>query len=148
MLDKNKIATVVEKFIGGEDKFLVDVEVSRGNVVDVFVDGDDGISIGECAKISRHIVSKFDRDLEDFELRVSSPGLDKPFKLRRQYERYINREIQLVLNDGTKVKGKLLELSDDKLVIERNIGNKKKEIVNEDHSFSDIREAKPEISFK
>jgi len=148
MLDKNKIATVVEKFLGGGDKFLVEVVVSTGNVVDVFVDGDDGITISECAKISRHIVSKFDRDLEDFELRVSSPGLNKPFKLRRQYKKYINHEIEMVLNDGNKVKGKLLEFSDEKLVIERNIGKKKKEFVIEDYPFSDFREAKPVISFK
>jgi len=148
MLDKNKIVAVVEKFLGGEDKFLVEVVVSTANVVDIFVDGDEGITINECTKISRHIVSNFDRDIEDFELRVSSPGLDKPFKLRRQYLKYINREIKMVLNDGSKIKGKLLEFADEKLVIERNIGKKKKETVIEDYSFSDVREGKPVISFK
>ena len=148
MLDKNKIATVVEKFLGGSDKFLVEVEVSKGNVVDVLVDGDDGITISECVKVSRHIGSNFDRDLEDYELRVSSPGLDKPFKMRRQYLKYVNREIRIILMDGTKVKGKLLNFSDDQLVLECNSESKKKEVSIEDFAFSDIKEAKPIISFK
>lgn len=148
MLDKNKIATVVEQYLGGTDKFLVDVEVSKGNVIDVYVDGDDGLSINECAKISRFIESNFDRDLEDFELRVSSPGLDKPFKLRRQYEKYIDRDIMVVLTDGTKVKGRLKELADDVLTMECAGDKKKKEVVVREFSFSDIKMGKPVISFK
>lgn len=150
MLNKNNIAAVIEKFIGGTDKFLVEVEVSSGNVVDVYVDGDEGISISECVKISRHIGSKFDRDLEDYELRVSSPGLSRPFKLRRQYAKYINREIKVVLNNGDDVKGNLLEYSDEKLVIECFSKGKKKNadkvLMNID--FNEVKEAKPVISFK
>lgn len=148
MLDKKKITAIVEGFIGGTDKFLVDVVVSKGNVVDVFVEGDDGISISECAGISRHIESNFDREREDFELRVSSPGIDKPFKLRRQYGRYIDRDIQLVMTDGEKVKGTLLECSEDKLVMECVTDAKKKVTEMKTLSFSEIREGKPVISFK
>ncbi len=147
MLDKNKIATIVEKFLGGTDKFLVEVTVSRGNVVDVFVEGDDGISINECAKISRFIESNFDREREDFELRVSSPGIDKPFKLRRQYGRYIGREIQLLLNDGLKVQGKLLEYDDDRAVLEL-LADKKNDVREvREFPFAGIRQGKPVISF-
>ena len=138
----------MEDFIGGTDKFLVDVVVSKGNVVDVFVEGDDGISISECAGISRHIESNFDREREDFELRVSSPGIDKPFKLRRQYGRYIDRDIQLVMTDGVKVKGKLLEFTEDKLVMECVTNAKKKVTEVKTLTFSEIREGKPVISFK
>jgi len=148
MLDKKKITAIVEDFIGGTDKFLVDVVVSKGNVVDVFVEGDDGISISECAGISRHIESNFDREREDFELRVSSPGIDKPFKLRRQYGRYIDRDIQLVMTDGVKVKGKLLEFTEDKLVMECVTNAKKKITEVKTLTFSEIREGKPVISFK
>lgn len=148
MLNKDKIATIVEKFIGGTDKFLVEVVVSKGNVIDVFVDGDDGITINECAKISRHVESCFDRDLEDFELRVSSPGIDKPFKLRRQYGRYIDREIKLVLRDGSKVSGRLLEYSDDGLSLECLVDPKKKTVEVREFSFDEVKQGKPVISFK
>jgi ribosome maturation factor RimP len=148
MLDKNKIATIVEKFLGGTEKFLVEVSVSKGNVVDVFVEGDDGISINECAQISRYIESNFDREREDFELRVSSPGIDKPFKLRRQYGRYIGRGIQLVMNDGQKLQGKLLEYADDKVVLEVLTDKKKKLTKVQEVPFSAIRQGKPVIAFK
>ena len=147
MLDRDKIATIVERFIGGTDKFLVEVEVSKGNVIDVYVDGDEGISIRECVKISRHIESNFDRDLEDFELRVSSPGLTRPFKLRRQYDKYINREIKVKLAGGAEQKGKLLEFNDDYLVLETKAGKKKEAKVIE-IPFSEVEEGKPVISFK
>lgn len=148
MLNKNKIATVIEKFLGGTDKFLIELEVSSGNVVDVYVDGDEGISISECVKISRHIASNFDRDLEDYELRVSSPGLSRPLKLRRQFGRYINKDIKLQLNDGTEVKGKLLEYSDDILTLEAKVGGKKAKPVVMEYAFENIMETKPVISFK
>jgi ribosome maturation factor RimP len=148
MLDKKKIGTLVERFIGGTDKFLVDVVVSKGNVVDVYVDGDDGITINECVEISRHIESNFDRDREDYELRVSSPGIDKPFKLRRQYGKYMDREIRIELNDGARVTGKLLKLADDELLLECLVDKKKKNMEERSYAFSDIRQGKPVISFK
>ncbi len=148
MLNKNKIATVVESFLGGTDKFLVEVEVSSGNVVDVFVDGDEGISISECVSISRHIESNFDRDLEDYELRVSSPGLTKPFAMLRQYKKYVNRDIKIKLADGRKELGKLISITEETITLEMLKGKKKKESVTEEFQFDDVKEAKPVISFK
>ena len=84
MLNKVKIEEIVLNHLEGSDKFLVDIEISSTNVIDVYVDGDNGISIGECVQVSRLIESAFDRDEEDYELRVSSPGLDSPFKLLKQ----------------------------------------------------------------
>ena len=70
MLSKKIIGQVVEKFIAGTDKFLVDIKVSSTNVIDVFVDGDQGISISECVEISRHLEKTFDREQEDYELEI------------------------------------------------------------------------------
>ena len=148
MLNKNKIATVVEKFLGGTDKFLIEVEVSKGNVVDVFVDGDDGITISECVKISRHIESNFDRDLEDYELRVSSPGLSRPLKLRRQYGRYVNRDLKLKMTDDSELQGTLLEYSDDMMTLEVKGKNKKSGTETREIAFDEVREVFPVISFK
>lgn len=148
MLNKKKIATIVEDFLGGSDKFLVNVDVSKGNVVDVYVDGDEGITISECAEISRYIESNFDRDREDFELRVSSPGIDKPFRLRRQYAKYVGKEIQLVLNDGSKLRGRLVSFSDDDMQLEVTKGGKKKETESMSIGFAEVRQGKPVISFK
>ena len=147
MLDKNEIEEIVNKSITGTDKFLVDISVSSTNVVEVFVDGDNGISIQECVKISRLIESSFDRDVEDYELRVSSPGLNKPFKMIRQYKKYVNREIEVVNNDDKKVKGVLKSVSENGFELEQKKGKKRKESVLEEYLFDDIKEAKPLIGF-
>ena len=147
MLDKIKIEKIVNESVTGTDKFLVDISVSSTNVVDVFVDGDNGISIQECVKISRLIESSFDREVEDYELRVSSPGLNRPFKMIRQYKKYVNREIAVVNSDDKKVKGVLKSVSDNGFKLERKKGKKGKEIVVEEYLFDGIKEAKPFIGF-
>lgn len=146
-MDKKKTEEIVNRAISGSDKFLVDISVSSANVVDVFVDGDNGISIQECVKISRLIESSLDREVEDYELRVSSPGLSKPFKMIRQYKKYVNREIEVVNKDDKKVKGVLKSVSENGFKLERKKGKKGKEIVLEEYLFDDIKEAKPFIGF-
>ena len=147
MLDKTKIEKIVNESVTGTDKFLVDISVSSANVVDVFVDGENGISIQECVKISRLIETSFDREVEDYELRVSSPGLSRPFKIIRQYKKYVNREIEVVGNDDKKVKGVLKSVSENGFKLERKKGKKGKEIVLEEYLFDGIKEAKPFIGF-
>ena len=133
--------------VAGTDKYVVDIYVSPANVVNVYVDGDNGISIQECVKISRLIESYFDRDIEDYELRVSSPGLDKPFKILRQYKKYISREIEVVTNDNKTLKGVLLTVSENGFRIERKKSKKIKESFIEEYLFDDIKEAKPFVAF-
>lgn len=147
MLDKKKIEKLVNESVEGSDKFLVEVSVSSANVVDVFVDGDDGISIRECVKISRLIESTFDREIEDYELRVSSPGLSRPFKMIRQYKKYVDREIIVVTNEDKKINGMLKSVSDNGFQLERKKGKKGKEIVLEEYLFDNIKEAKPYVGF-
>lgn len=148
MISKKNIEQVVEKFLAGSDKFLVEIKVSSANVIDVYVDGDDGISVSECAGVSRHIVRTFDREEEDYELHVSSPGLTKPFVLRRQYDKYVDREIKVLTTEDEKKKGLLKSVNDDGIELEVKSGKKGKEVKLEKLLFSDIKEAKPVISFK
>jgi ribosome maturation factor RimP len=148
MIDKAKIETVVCDLLQGTDKFLVEVDVSATNIIDIYIDGDQGISIGECASLSRQIESEFDREQEDYELRVSSPGLDKPFKLYRQYKKYVGRPIRVELKDGQRWKGILIHLDEDGIELERVIEKKKKETVKEIIPFDLLKMAKPEIVFK
>lgn len=147
MLDKTKIEIIVNEYVEGTDKFLVDISVSARNAIDIFVDGDNGISIQECVKISRLIESNFDREVEDYELRVSSAGLTKPFKLIRQYKKYLNRQIEVVTVDDKKVKGVLKSVSDNGFELEVKKGKKGKETVSEEYLYDGIRGAKPYIGF-
>lgn len=147
-MDAKKIENIVSNFVKDGEYFLVDVEVKNGNVVNVWVDGDKGISIDECVRISRLIESNFDRDEEDYELRVSSPGLERPFKLLRQYKKYIGKEIIVKTNDEEKIAGVLKSVSEEEVEIEKKAGKKEKKGEAMTLRLDEIKDAKPVISFK
>jgi ribosome maturation factor RimP len=144
---------VLEKL---EDRmFIVDVSVSKSNVIHIFVDGFDGITIDQCIAISRHVEHSLDRDTEDFELEVSSPGLTESFKVHQQYEKYTGKEITVETNEGLKLEG-LLKASDSEGILmevsvkEKPEGQKKKQLVVKQYNikYDDIKSAKAVISFK
>src|SRR5919107_5230355 len=96
---------------GVEDVFLVEVKVIPGNNIKVFLDADNGITIDKCIRINRALYKQIEEsDLfpnGDFSLEVSSPGVDEPLKLLRQYKKNIGRTIEVTMNDGNKKEGKL-----------------------------------------
>ena len=107
MAEKQKIQGLVEEFIKGTGLFLVAVKVSSANRITVLADKNEGITIDECAAIHRHIEKCLDRDKEDFELQVSSPGLDLPFGVIEQYFKNEGKKIEVIDNEGSKYIGKL-----------------------------------------
>jgi len=135
--------------------FIVDIRVTKANKINVEVDSMDGAcAINDCISVSRNIEHNLDREVEDFELMVSSPGLDQGFKVVQQYEKNIGRDVKVVLEHGS-VEGKLLSINETGVVVEtsqkeRIDGRKKKELVirQEDIKFDDIKETKIVISFK
>ncbi|MBU1013481.1 MAG: ribosome assembly cofactor RimP [Bacteroidetes bacterium] len=149
MIDKQLIIKLAESELKGTDKFLVNVAVNPGNKIFVILDGDSSISIDDCIEVSRFIESSLDREVEDFELSVSSAGLDQPLKLIRQYKKYTNKEISVLTGEGVKYQGILTGILDDRiqLYIPENKKKKTKE-QNIEILFSDIKETKAIISFK
>ena len=107
MIEKQKIEGLVEEFVRGTGLFLVSVKVSNANRIIVLADKNEGITIDECAAIHRHIENGLDRDKEDFELQVSSPGLDMPFVVMEQYYKNEGRKIEVTDNEGYKFIGNL-----------------------------------------
>jgi ribosome maturation factor RimP len=105
MIEKQYIQGVVKEFMSGTNLFLVAVKVSSANRITVLADKNGGITIEECAAIHRHIESSLDRDKEDFELQVSSPGLDLPFGVIEQYYKNEGKKVEVVDNEGTKYAG-------------------------------------------
>lgn len=118
MIEKEFIENLVLKNIEGSDLFLVEVVVKTGNNIQVMVDSMEGASIEACIKISRFLNNSIDREEEDFSLEVSSPGLGSPFRVKQQYAKNIGRDIEVILNDGLKKRGKLLSITDDLIVLE------------------------------
>ena len=154
MIDKAKIEHLVGEKLD-ENMFIVEISVSERNVINVFVDSFDGLTIDQCVAISRHVEHSLDREEEDFELQVSSPGLTESFKVNEQYKKYEGRKIEVVTEGGSKLEGVLIESSNEGFVLETSVkkkleGHKKKQLVVEKHplNYNDIKSAKAVISFK
>ena len=141
MITVERITELIEKKIEGTDIFLVEVTVKPGNVIRVHVDTPEGISIDECAEISRFVNASLDRDAEDFALEVSSPGLGGAFRVKQQYEKSVGRQIEVLYTDGVKVKGSLESVSGTGIVLQ--VSGKLTEI-----GFNEIKTAKEIIAFK
>ena len=105
MIEKQKIQGLVEECIRGTGIFLVSVKVSNANRITVLADKNEGITIDECASIHRHIKNGLDRDKDDFELQVSSPGLDMPFVVIEQYLKNEGWKVEVVDNEGKNIIG-------------------------------------------
>jgi ribosome maturation factor RimP len=140
MITTEHITDLVTQHIGGTDIFLVEVLVKPGNAIRVHVDKPEGISIDECVKISRFLNENLDREVEDYSLEVSSPGLGGAFKVKQQYEKNLGRDIEVLYTDGIKVKGKLQKVTDNGVVLD--VQGDDEEI-----SFDEIKTAKAIISF-
>lgn len=118
MIDKQLLAQTVEEAIAGTRIFLVDVQLNAGNSIVVEIDSEEGIDIDTCADITRKIESVFDRDAEDYELEVGSAGLTSPFKVRRQYEKNVGQEVEVLTRDGRKLHGTLTGVGEEDFTIE------------------------------
>lgn len=154
MIDKEKIVQLVGEKLE-EDMFLVDVQVSASNLVKVFIDSFDGLTIDQCVAVSRHIEQNLDREMEDFELQVSSPGLTETFKVKEQYLKNTGRQVEIETNDGQKLTGLLKTASPEHVLLETSTrekveGHKKKQLIVKEHQieYSDIKSAKVVVSFK
>ena len=124
MADQNSIEHHLEGIIAGKDIFLVGVKVDNNNKIIVHIDTPVGISIGDCARVSRELEEKLDRDREDFALEVSSPGLDSPFRVIEQYQKNVGKRINLVKTDGEKLEGVLKKTGENGIVLEMTRGRK------------------------
>lgn len=146
---EQKINALIE---ADPDVFLVSIRIKPTNNVKVFLDADQGINVDRLIQYNR----KLYRDLEenavfpdgDFSLELSSPGLDEPLKLPRQYRKNIGRYVEVALTDGTKLEGKLLESDESRIVVEEEKGKgKKKEVLQKEISLADIKSTKVQVKF-
>lgn len=140
MITDEKIIELVQQQIQETDIFLVEAVVKPGNMIRVHVDRPEGISIDECVRISRFLNGELDRDVEDFSLEVSSPGVSEPFKVKQQYEKNVGRTIEVRLEDGDRLEGKLESVAEEAIVLL--VKGKQQEV-----PFEEIVKAKTIISF-
>lgn len=149
MITAEEIRSTVEQKLENTDKFVVEIKVKPGNHITVLLDSDTHITIDDCASVTRHLESVYNREEEDYDLVVSSAGIDQPYRLLRQYVKNIGREVEVSLADKTKYTGKLVAADSAGIKIYRKTKVKKVETEEtREIPFSDIKQTKEIISFK
>ena len=134
-MDFNKeILDIANEVIEGAELFLVHIEI-KGKVgnqkIQVFVDGDNFVDINECSKINRELSNKLEeRDIVEgrYVVEVSSPGVDRPLVLKRQYAKHVGRELEVITKENGKYTGILKEVYDNEIKLSLSSNSKKKEI--------------------
>jgi ribosome maturation factor RimP len=147
------VAQMMTKLLADDpDYFLVEVKTNPANNIKVFLDADGGVAIDKCVKYNRALYKQIEESgmfpEGDFSLEVSSPGLDEPLKLQRQYTKNTGRNVEVLLHDGGKVEGKLTGVSDAAIQVEEVKGkNKKKEVIEHTIRIDNIKTTKIQIQF-
>jgi len=135
-----------------DDIFLVSVKIKPTNNYKVYIDADGGLSIEKCIRINRALYKAVEEAMMhpdgDFSLEVSSPGVEEPLKLLRQYKKNVGRNVEVITNDGLKKEGVLKEAATDVITIEQAEGKGKKAVIkNTAIPFADIKQTTVLIKF-
>lgn len=154
IMDQNLVKTLVDEAVEeNESLFLIELNFLPNNKIKVVVDGDQGISLKECIRISRHVEHNLDREEEDFGLEVTSPDITQPLTVERQYQKNIDRVLKVKTEEG-EVEGTLVEVDEKGISLKwktrepKPIGKGK--VTVEKHAtiaFENIKEAKVKITF-
>jgi len=117
-MDVKRVRSLVDEALKeNESLFLIDLKTGEDNSIRIVVDGDEGVPLSECIRISRHVEHNLNRDEEDFSLEVTSPSITDPIQDRRQFNKNIGRILQIKTDAGS-FEGKLTEIVDDQLVLQ------------------------------
>ena len=112
MIDKKSVEEFIAGKLEGTDYFPVEVKVSGDNEIKIEIDSMGSVDIDFCVELSRAFGEAFPREEEDYELEVGSAGITSPFKVRRQYEKNVGNDVEVVTADGRKLRGVLAAVDD------------------------------------
>jgi len=153
-MNKEKVRALVKEAIEENDSlFLIDLIFSNEDSILVVVDGDTGVALNECIRISRHVEHNLDRDEEDFSLEVTTPNITDPLVYSRQYNKNISRTLK-VKTEGGNFEGKLIEVNENNITLQwktrepKPIGKGKITVEKQQTiPLSEIKQAKVKIIF-
>ena len=148
-----RIEALLEEHLAGTNLFVVEVRELPKAKIQVFLDGDEGITIQQCAKASRFLEHRLEEEKlvpEHYTLEVSSPGVGQPLLLHRQYVKNIGRTVEVALADGGKQEGVLTAVSDTELTLTNKVKNKETKKLEEQVTtipISSIKTTKVQVTF-
>lgn len=126
---KQKIEHWLQPLLLEKNVFLVDIKITQGRRIEVYLDTDEGIHIDDCATISRFLEKHLDGSgivPENYILEVSSPGMSNPLKVPRQYKRRIGRKLEVLKTNGEMIVAQLIEADLEGIKLKEIIEEKKK----------------------
>lgn len=154
VITKEHILDLANAHLKDGPLFVTGIRISSDKQINLFIDGDNGVTIKDCVALSRAIEGQLDRDKEDFALDVSSHGAATPLVIPRQYPKHIGRTFEVKLVDGSKAEGDLVECNADGILLEYSVrenkalGKGKTTVVKQQAiKYSDIKESKIKLKF-
>ena len=156
MITAEALGGAIAGYLEEKGLFLVDIEISKDNDITIAIESSEGdVKIENCVDIDHIVAGVFDRDVEDYSLTVTSAGLDQPFKVLQQYQKFVGSEVEVVVKGGGKMKGVLSSATEEgfEVTVSKMVkveGSKKK--VQQDtvtaFAYDGIKSCKPVIKFK
>ena len=145
------ITAHLQPYLDDHGLYLVDIRVALGRRIEILADSDNGITITECVQISRYLegLPELESVFENHALEVSSPGVDEPLHLHRQFVKNVGRKLAVTLTDGRKIEGDLETVTEEGLILQSytQIKNIRKDIKTVEIPMKDIKEAIVQIKF-
>ena len=136
------------------DIFLIDFHIRSNDSIKIIIDGDNGIKVQDCIRISKALRNKIEEENKNFSIEVTSPGIGENLKISRQYKNNVGRDLELKLDDGTFIDGKLKKANDKKIELEisginsKSKGEKYFRVEKESYYYKDIKQARLKVKFK
>ena len=156
MITAEALGGTIAGYLEEKGLFLVDIEISKDNDITIAIESSEGdVKIENCVDIDHIVAGVFDRDVEDYSLTVTSAGLDQPFKVLQQYQKFVGSEVEVVVKGGGKMKGVLSSATEEgfEVTVSKMVkveGSKKK--VQQDtvtaFAYDGIKSCKPVIKFE
>ncbi len=151
----SEIQDAMEAAIVARGCFIVDTTVSKNNEIELTIESEEGIvTLDDCVALSRIFEAHFDREVEDYELTVTSAGLDQPFRVMKQYSKAVGGKVEVAMKGGKKLVATLTAADEEGISLQYTAkeaveGKKKKELVehNERVAFAEINSVRPFIEF-
>lgn len=118
-MDKNLIISAITPDVEALGAFIVDVTVSNANDIEIIIEKDaDSVTWDDCSALDKAFHEKFNQDEEDYALTVSSAGLDRPFKVMRQFQKAVGTPVDVWMKGGKKQKGILTAVSEEEITVD------------------------------